>query len=386
VLDLKSGAQKLLIADAAQAWLLPDGRLFYVRRGGVGLVVKFDLGRLDLVGAAAPVLEGVAVVGGAAQLAWSRDGTLLYQVGQSQAEVAAVRVTRAGVTASIDTAWSGAFNSLALSPDGRRIAVGAGSTSGGLNVWIKQLEHGPFTRLTFSGGDRRPAWSADGRLLAFVRDTAGSGVVVVKSADGSGRERTAVRLDRQIQEVAWSRDGQWLIVRTDNGGTGAGDILAARASGDGAPVPLVASPFTEIEPALSPDGRWLAYVSNESGTNEIFVRPFPGAAAARFQVSNGGGDEPRWSSDGRELFFIDARDRLVAAQVRTSGGFAVGELRPLFDAGSFVRAGFHQSYDVARDARWFLFLVPRIPTNGSRAPQVVRVDHWFRDVQSKLRP
>jgi serine/threonine-protein kinase len=386
VLDLESGAQKVLVADAARAWLLPDGRLFYVRRDGVGLVTKFDLRRLEIVGAASPVLEGVAVIGGAGQLAWSRDGTLLYQIGQSQSDLEVVRVTRAGIAAPIDTAWRGAFNSIALSPDGRRIAVGAGSTTGGLDVWIKQLDHGPFTRLSFSGGDRRPAWSGDGRMLAFIRDTAGTGVAVVKPADGSGRERTAARLDRQLQEVTWSADGRWLIVRTDNGFTGAGDILAVRADSGGAPVPLAASPFTEIEPALSPDGRWLAYVSNESGANEIFVRPFPNTATARFQVSNGGGDEPRWSPDGRELFFLDARQRLVAAEVRAAGGFAVTALRPLFGASAFVHPGFHQSYDVARDGRTFLFLSPAQPAAGAQAPQLARVDHWFRDVRAKLAP
>ena len=222
-------------------------------------------------------------------------------------------------------------------------------------------------------------------MLAFIRDTAGTSVVVVKPADGSGAERTAVHLDRQLQEVAWSRDGQWLIVRTDNGFAGAGDILAVRASGDGAPVPLAASPFTEIEPALSPDGRWLAYVSNESGTNEVFVRPFPDAATARFQVSNGGGAEPLWSSDGRELFFLDGRQWLVAAQIRAAGGFGVSGLRPLLDASAFVHAGFHQSYGVARDGRSFLMLRIR-QLAASRAPLVVRVDDWFRDVQSKLAP
>jgi Tol biopolymer transport system component/tRNA A-37 threonylcarbamoyl transferase component Bud32 len=386
VLDLRSGMQKLLVADAAQAWLLPDGRFFYVRRDGVGLVAKFDLGRLEIVGAAAPVLEGVAVVNGGAQLAWSRAGTLLYQAGQSQSDLEVVRVSRSGLATPSDTAWHGAFNSIAVAPDGSRIAVGAGSTSGGLNVWIKQLDRGPFTRLTFSGGDRRPAWSADGRMLAFIRDTAGTGVAVVKAADGSGRERAAVRIDRQLQEVQWSPDGQWLIVRTDNGFAGAGDILAVRADGNGTPAPLAATPFTEIEPALSPDGRWLAYVSNESGTNEVFVRPFPDAATARFQVSIGGGMEPCWSPDARELFFLDAQGRLVAAQVRPAGGFAVTALRPLFDASAFAHPGFHQSYDVARDGRSFFFLRPRQPAAGSQAPQLVRVDHWFRDVRARLAP
>ena len=385
VLDLKSGAQKLLIADAAQAWLLPDGKLFYVRRDGVGLVAAFDLNRLELKGAAAPVLERVAVVGGAAQLAWAQDGTLLYQVGsEAQAAVEVVRVTRAGLATPIDTAWYGAFNSIAVAPDGRRLAVGAGSTAGGLNIWIKQLDRGPFTRLTFSGGDRRPAWSADGRMLAFIRDSAGAGMLEVKPADGSGPDRRVVRLDRPLQEVAWSRDGRWLIVRTDNGAAGAGDILGVRASGDTTPVPLAASPFTELEPALSPDGRWLAYVANESGGNEVFVRPFPDAATARWQVSNGGGEEPCWSADGRELFFLDSRGRLSAAQIRTAGGFAVGEVRSLFDATGFIHPGYHQSYEVTRDGRFLMVRFQRGATAGERP--LVQVTSWFADLRARFRP
>jgi serine/threonine-protein kinase len=385
VLDLKSGAEKLLIADAAQAWLLPDGKLFYVRRDGVALVTDFDLGRLELRGAATPVLERVAVIGGAAQLVWARDGTLLYQVGSAgQAAEEVVWVTRAGLAAPIDSDWHGAINSLAVAPDGRRLAVGAGSTAGGLNIWIKQLDRGPLTRLTFSGGDRRPAWSADGRMLAFMRDSAGAGggVLVVKPADGSGPDRQVGRLDRLLQEVVWSRDGRWLIVRTDNGAAGAGDIVGIRVSGDATPVPLAASPFTELEPALSPDGRWLAYVSNESGGNEVFVRPFPDAATGRWQVSIGGGEEPCWSADGRELFFLDSHGRLAAAQIRTVRGFAVGAVRSLFDATGFIHRGYHQSYDVTRDGRFLMVRFQRSVAAGVQS--LVQVTNWFADIRARL--
>jgi serine/threonine-protein kinase len=383
VLDLKSGTQKLLVADAAQAWLLPNGKLFYVRRDGVGMVADFDLARLE-VGAPSPVLERVQTLIGTAQLAWSREGTLIYQLGSPrQADVDVLRVTRDGQATPIDTTWAGAFNSVAIAPDQRRLAVGAGSSAGGLNIWIKQLDRGPFTRLTFSGADRRPAWSADGRILAFIRDSAGGSSVMLKAADGSSPERRVAHLARIIQEVAWSPDGQWLVVRTDNATSGAGDILAVRTSGDSTQVSLAASPFTELEPALSPDGRWLAYSSNESGINEVYVRPFPNAASARFQVSNGGGNEPLWSPNGRELFFIDGSSRLVAAQIRTAGGFAVGELLPLFNAQFYVRAGFHQSYDVTRDGR-FLFTRPR---RAAAAEQpLVQVTNWFADIRARLRP
>jgi len=386
VLDLKTGQQKLLIPDGARAWLLPDGRLFYVRRDGVGLVSGFDLDKLELTGGAVPVLERVRVFGGTPQLAWSGDGTLLYQVGSAnQGDVQVVRVARDGARSVVDTAWSGAFNAYVVSPDGRRLAVGAGSRSGGLNIWIKQLDRGTFTRLTFGGSDRRPAWSPDGRLVAFVRDSAGSGMAMVKPADGSGPDRRIARLDRSIQEVLWSRDGQRLLVRTDNGSTGAGDILAVRVTGDSAPVDVAAGPFTEFMPALSPDGRWLAYGSNESGANEIYVRPFPDAGSARFQISNGGGVEPQWSRDGRELFFIDFGGRMQAAQVRTSaGGLAVDQVRPLFSTVGLLRPGFHPSYEVMPDGR---FLFGRTQQGDAVPGQtLVQVSNWFGDIRARIRP
>ncbi|MGE5143057.1 MAG: protein kinase domain-containing protein, partial [Acidobacteriota bacterium] len=162
VLDLRTGKEKRLVDDAAQAWYLPDGRLFYVRRDGVGFVVPFDLNRLEITGTAVPVLDGVAVSAslGFAQLAWSRSGTLVYErtTGAGATENVLVRVSRDGSMAPVDTAWYGAFNSIALSPDGRRLAVSSG-LGAAVSIWIKQLDHGPFTRLTFAGQDRRPFWS-----------------------------------------------------------------------------------------------------------------------------------------------------------------------------------------------------------------------------------
>ena len=382
-LDLRTGRSKLLIRDGAQAWLLPDGRLFFVRRDGVGLVQDFDLRGLELRGVAVPVVEGVRVSAGTAILAWARDGTLVYLPGGRQARAEIVRVSRAGVATPIDSSWAGQFNSFAVAPDGRRIAVGDGSSAGRLDIWVKQLDRGPFTRLTFSGGDRRPAWSADGRMIAFIRDSAGVGMAVVKPADGSGPDRRVARLDRSLQEVVWSRDGRWLLVRTDNGARGAGDILAVQTSGDTTPVPVAASPFTETAPAMSPDGRWIAYASSESGQNEVYVRPFPNAGSARFQVSNGGGGEPRWSPDGREIYFIRPPGQLLAAQVRASNVIEVGEARPLFPVTGFIQPGFHQSYDVERDGRFLFSRMQRGMTAGSR--RLVQVTGWFADIRARTR-
>ena len=385
LLDLRTGQQRLLLDDVVSAWYLPTGHLLYVRRDGAALAAPFDLKRLAITGAAVPVLEGVLASGGIAFLAWSPAGTLVYLEGaNATAELEVVRVTRAGVITPIDTAWHGGFNSFAMSPDGRRLAVGVGLTSGALGIWIKQLDRGPFTRLTFGGQDRRPAWSPDGEVVAFIRDSLNHSSVFARRADGSTSERLLARLDRQVQEVDWTPDGRWLVLRTDNGAAGAGDLIGIRTSGDTAPVPLVESSFTELHPAVSPDGHWLAYTSNESGTNEVYVRPFPATTGARWQVSNGGGVQPRWAADGRELFYLDGSGRLVAAQVRPSAAFEVTGLRPLFDASGFAVDAFHQSYEVLPGAGGFVFLRQRQATQAAVALPIVLVENWFADLQARL--
>jgi serine/threonine-protein kinase len=386
VLDLRTGKEKLLISDVSQAWYLPSGHILYVRRDGVAVVAPFDLGTLEITGAATPVLEGVQVSinGGFALLAWSPSGSLVYAHGAGgSTDNAMVRVSRDGAIAQIDTAWHGEFNSIALSPDGRRLAAGVGS-GGALNIWIKELDRGPFTRLTFGGQDRRPFWSPDGRTVAYVRDSNNTSAVYARPADGSGQDRLLVRLDRLVQEGEWSHDGRWIVVRTDNGQAGAGDILAVPVGGGGAPVPVAASPFSELNPALSPDVRWLAYTSNESGINEVYVRPFPDAQGGRWQISNGGGSEPRWSRDGRELFYLDGDRRLTVVRVHAVPTFATAGRTSLFDVSNFVVAGFHQSYEVTPDGRAFVFVSPRrAGTEG--ASHIVWADRWLNDVAARLR-
>ena len=386
VLDFKTGQERSLLENVVSAWYLPDGRLFFVRQDGVGLVVPFDSRTLQLSGPAIPVLERIRLNIGVPLLAWSPAGTLVYQEGRAgTTDREIVRVGRDGVVFPIDTAWHGAFTSAAISPDGHRLAVGAGLGNGGLGVWIKQLDQGPFTRLTFGGQDRRPVWSPDGKTVAFIRDSLNSSSVYARDADGSGSDRFLARLDRQAQEVVWSPDGQWLVLRTDNGAAGAGDLVGVRTRGDTTPVPLVASRFTEQQPAISPDGRWLAYVSDESGANEIYVRPFPGTAKARWQVSTGGGDQPRWSADGRELFFIDGTTSLVGAQLGRAATFEVTGLHTLFATTGFVSPGFHQSYDVVPGGRGFLFLRARGSSRRADEVPVVQVENWFADIRARTR-
>jgi eukaryotic-like serine/threonine-protein kinase len=386
LLDLRTGQQRLLLDDVVTASYLPTGHLLYVRRDGAALAAPFDLGRLAITGAAVPALEGVLAPGGISFLAWSPAGTLVYIQGTNAGpEFELVRVTREGAVSAIDSAWHGGFNSFALSPDGRRLAVGVGLASGTLAIWVKQLDRGPFTRLSFGGQDRRPAWSPDGQVVAFIRDSLNASSVFARRTDGSTPDRLLARIDRQVQEVAWSPDGRWVVLRTDNGAAGAGDLVGVPTSGDTAPVPLVASEFTELHPAVSPDGRWLAYASNESGTNEVYVRPFPATTGGRWQVSNGGGTQPRWSSDSRELFYTDGNRRVVAAQIRATATFEVTELRPLLDASGFQIDPFHSSYEVLPASRGFVFLRLRQSGQTASTRPVVLAENWFADLRARLR-
>ncbi|MGH7647150.1 MAG: protein kinase domain-containing protein, partial [Gemmatimonadaceae bacterium] len=173
VLDLRTGHTTKLVDNASAGWYLPDGELLYVLPNGVAMVAPFDLGTLSIKGAPIPVLQGLQLTSYLPELAWSRSGTLLYGIGSGAAATMTLReATRDGTTTVFDPSWSGAFNSFALSPNGRQAAVGVSTPGAGLDIWIKQLDRGPFTRLTFSGRDRRPTWSPDGRQVAFIRDSA----------------------------------------------------------------------------------------------------------------------------------------------------------------------------------------------------------------------
>jgi Tol biopolymer transport system component len=306
-------------------------------------------------------------------LAVSRSGTLVYAAGTGGSGAGElVRVDRRGVATRIDTTWSGPFNSFAISPDGRRMAVGTGTTGGGLSVYIKQLDRGAFSRLSFGGQDRRPAWSPDGRMVAFIRDSLNGGGVYGIATDGSGAERSLARPSRPIQEISWSADGAWLVLRTDNGTAGAGDLVGVRMNGDTAEVELVASRFTEMHPAVSPDGRWLAYISDESGGNEVYVRPFPGPGS-KVLVSQGGGAEPIWSRDGRELFYrgsVTDGLRLIAARVETAAEFRVLSRTALFEDADYEGATPHANYDVMPDGQSFIMV------KQGRFTEVSYVANW----------
>jgi Tol biopolymer transport system component len=176
-----------------------------------------------------------------------------------------------------------------------------------------------------------------------------------------------------------SRDGRWLILRTAPIGAGNPDIFGFTGA-DTTLVPLAASPASEFHPALSPDGRWLAYASNESGAFEVYVRPFPETATAKWQVSTAGGGEPAWSSTGRELFYINGRSEMVSAEIQPGATFTVGKQRVLFPASQFSRPGPLPSYSVSPDDKRFLMVREGEATQQS---ELVVAEHWLEGLRRK---
>lgn len=376
VFDLETRTPKKLLPDVLGALYVETGHLLYTSGNGAWLAAPFDLKSLSVRGPGIPVLEGLARF---SFLELSSDGTLFYQEGQAVAGGAPVWITRDGRETPIDSSWRADVGSLALSPDGRRLAV---AITAGLeqNIWIKELDRGPLSKLTF--GDSaylRPAWSPDGRSVLYV-DLAGG--LHHKRADGTGKDSVLANLGKHVWgEASYSHDGGWLILRTQAAGVSARDIYAKRISGDTALRELVVTPSDEYAPALSPDGRWLAYVSVESGRPEVYVRPFPNTVDGKYQVSLNGASEPVWAHSGRELFFVNAVNQLVAAEVTTTPGFSVGRQRELFPVGFFTRDQNHSAYAVAPDDRRFVMIRGIAFASGD----LVMIENWLEVLKDKLK-
>ena len=283
VVDLVTGEHRVLVRGLLGRYAT-TGHLVYVRHDGALMAAPFDQDRLVLTGSAVQLLSGIGVRRGP-DVALSNTGRLAYATGDTLAlNSEMVWVERDGSATEIEPGFEitpHGGTGPALSPDGRRVAVSV-EGSEGINIWIKELDGGSFQRLTFGGDfNVRPVWSADSQSVMFLSNQARAALELFRRrADGSGPAERLLDWDRPPSEGLWSNDGQWLVVRTD----GARDIFALRPGVDSVPQPLLSMAFDETAPALSPDGRWMAYVSDESGRSEVYVRSFPNVEDTQRQV------------------------------------------------------------------------------------------------------
>ena len=234
---------------------------------------------------------------------------------------------------------------------------------------------GMVTLLLFKEGNSNPIWSADGRYIAF----AGPEGIYRKAANGAGTPELIVRTTGYVAAKHWSPDGRFVIYAQINPGTGA-DLMASSVEPDSKPFALAQTAATEDQGQFSPNGHWVAYTSNESGQSEIYVIPFPPSPnGGKWMVSRGGGVQPRWRRDGKELFYIAPDSKMMAVQVNTEGVFESSDPRALFqtdivDTG--IRTG-PMSWDIAPDGRFLII------TESSIDPSVTVVLNWRAGLKAK---
>ncbi len=359
-----------------------SGHLLVVTADGKLLAVPFDPDKLALTGAAVAILEGLRSGPFELNMAVAENGTFVYATGGSSASTRPFWVNREGTASPVDEAWDpqGTLNSVALSADAKALAVGLGRV-GTEDVWVKQLPAGPFSRITFGDSPHfRPTWSADGRSLIYITDAGtGAGLPTMSRADGTGPPQVLLPSRYAFGQASESPDGRWLLLRRSLNEAGGGDIYGVK-TGDTTLVPLLTTPARETAPDLSPDGRWLAYSSDESGTPEVYVRPFPDVASGRWQVSLNGGTAPKWAYSGRELFYLNGRQEMVSTEVRPGATFGVGQPKVLFPASSYILSGAYALYDVTPDDKRFVMVRSAAATAET---ELILTQNWFEELKAR---
>jgi len=375
--SLDSKETKFLLHTRANA-VYASGHILFLRENTL-MAQPFDAKRLELTGDAVPI--GDPIVEDASNLngvfSASENGNLAYLEGLSGASRQLIWVERngkqIGAVAGLD-----AYNSPAISPDGKRIAYTLQSS--GWDIWIYEIARGLKTRLTFGSSNSQAnlaeVWSPDGRWIAYTSNHAGKFALCRKPSDGSGNEEILLEGGDQIRYITdWSQDGKFITYREPVNGIYATWMLPL--SGERKPYPFLQSQFPQISARFSPDVKWVAYCSNESGDLKVYVVPFPGPGG-KWQVSTGSGCNPRWRRDGKELYYLSFDNKLIAADVKASGSsFEVGTLHTLFETPPNSNA--LVNFDAAPDGQQFFFANEAGQPNAA----ITLVVNWDAELKKK---
>ncbi len=383
VQSLASGERKVLIPTGFDARYSATGHLIYGSEHAI-LAVPFDVVRLEVTGAPVTLVEHVATMPltGIGNFRLSANGSLVYQPEQPIAGRVLAWVDRSGAETPLPISPRG-FSSPRVSPDGKRLAFAA-ADGDRHDIWIYEIATDQLSRVTLDGTNRWPLWTPDGRHMTYVSVRGRNQHLVWQPVDGSGPAQSLVSGTNTVAPGTWTAGNQALIY-VDSPPNGLSDVLLLRPGGE--PQPQLAVKTTDADrgnrsPTLSPDGRWLAHTSSETGRLEIYVVAFP-ASGSRHLVTSEGGDEPVWRRDGRELFFRHARG-LFAVPVRTAEEFSAGKPVRLFDA-DFVTAGAavvgDLNYDVAPDGR---FLMVRPSEEEKASPHLNVVLNWTSELARRV--
>ncbi len=372
LVDLSTGAVTDLTAGSYARYVAP-GYLAIGASDGRVLAAPFDSRRGTLGGTPVLMLDDVQAeaTNGTVQFAVSETGMLVYQP-ETGGSGGLVWVDRAGKRTPVDTTLKQVGLDVALSPDGREIVL-TRSESGDNQIWIKQLATGTLSRISFDVENAdRAVWTPDGRRVAYLATRNNKRSGWIRRADGSDSAKAAYPGAMDADEIAFDPRMEYTLLRSGGAGLGSRHLMVVKNGVDTVPRSLVQSRFDNFAMTISPDGQWMAYVSLESGTPEVYVRPFPGVDSARFVISVGGGQEPVWSRDGRELFFRSPRGDMYAVPVTTGQRFSTGVPKLLFLGTGFAIQDYHRSYDVHPDGKRFLM----VAAGGADANSVNVVFNW----------
>ena len=392
LLDLTSREQRILVRGGHHARYVRSGHLVYGVAGTMR-AVAFDLNRLEVIGAPVPVLGRVATSGnGGTQMSISRDGTLVYVPGGlPPAPETLVWIDRQGREEPLKAPQQN-YTYARVSPDGTRVALDVGGGIVGRDIWIWDLARETLTRLTFDPQpDTHPVWTPDGQRLVFSSMRKGPRNLFWQAADGSGTVERLTESPNEQFATAFSPDGKRLLFREETATTGADVMVLAVDGGQPSPSvpvlgrpgagstrtarPLVQTTFNELNGEISPDGRWVAYDSNESGRNEVYVRPVPDVDTGRWQVSTGGGAWPLWARNGKELFYVGPSGAVMGVAIDRGSTFRVGNPTRLFEGGATAPG---RAYDVSLDGQRFLVIKEgRRPDDGT----AIVVQNWGEELQ-----
>ncbi len=384
---IATGERKLVHSGGSYGRYVRSGHLVYVNQTTL-FAVPFDPVRLEVKGSPVPVVENIATspAEGSGQFGVSDTGRLVYVTADNSVTEYPVQwLDRKGAAASLITE-PGTYANPRLAPDGRRLALTV-LRDGNWDIWVYDLDRGVPTRLTFDdAAESEQVWSPDGRELVFSSDKGGLDQLYRKRADGSGESQPVPTPAKasSLWASSWSRDGH--IAFTAANSPSGFDVFVASAAAPEKAEAFVSTPFRESDAAFAPDGRWLAYTSNESGRLEVYVRPFP-PGGGRWQVSDGGGAYPRWSRDGRQLFYRTDTG-IMSAPVEAAGdtlrvGRPTVAIQGAFRGGTtgIGAGGFSfADYDVSADGQRFVVFPAGQGTGRAEHPHVTLVTHWFEDL------
>jgi serine/threonine-protein kinase len=377
----RSRQRREIWRGGSDARYVPTGHIVYAL-GDDLFAIPFDLGTLTVAGGPVPLVEGVlrATISASANYGISDGGSLVYVSGSGPiAQRTLVWVDRQGREEAIQ-APPRAYVYTRLSPDGTRVALDIRDQEN--DVWIWDLARETLARLTFDPGfNRLPVWTPDGKRVAFSAQRGSAENIYWQAADGSGAPEPLTDIPSgSIAPHAFSPDGT-LLLFTETADPR--NISLLKLAGERKPEPLLQTSYNEATPQISPDGRWLAYESNESGRAEVFVRPFPDVNAGRWQISTGGGTRPSWNSNGRELFYYIVPGTLMAVRIEPGSNFQAGSPVVVFE-GAYPAPLAGRQYSVSPDGRRFLMIKNAAPGANAPPPQIIVVQNWFEELKRRV--